>query len=143
MLKLHNGSIQFLGKTVEIPFVKKLLSEYYNFKVIDESKDFFECKLIMIRRGLFYPYLGPHTRLRIEICRDLNNCQLKYSFFWPEYVWAVIISLVCLCVNYQDLLLGIWLSVLALVFIGTIIFFNTMAVARCIKGLFQELKNQL
>ena len=144
LLKYHSGNISFLGKHVEMPLIKKLLTEYYDFKVISESKDSIKCKIIRKYRGFFYPYIGPHTRLSIKIEKDLANCCVKYNYYWPEYIWAFICSFpVGLIGFYPDLLLGFCLSLFIFFFLILIIFLDTKAFAISFKGLLQELKSQL
>ncbi len=150
MLKLINllqkncGSFYFVGENPEIELVKILLKKYFKINVLAESKDIIECKLIRTFRGFFFPYLGPHTRLRIERVKDIDNYELKYSLTFPEYIWAIILPFpVGIASFYPDILLGVGVSIFLFLFLSILIFLDTKAVIRCFKGLLSELKNQL
>ena len=76
---------------VPISRLKDALSKHFRIGIVDETGDSLKCIILRRWRLIGAPWLGPHTRLKIQIIEDSNNFKIEYSFFYPEYIfyWAI------------------------------------------------------
>ena len=73
--------------------IDALSNKHYRIFVMNETKDSLRCIILRRWRLIGIPWFGPHTRLQVEIVEDSNNFKISYRFFWPEYIFYWLISM--------------------------------------------------
>ena len=73
--------------------LKEPLSKHFRIVVVEETGDALRCIILRRWRIIGTPWFGPHTKLKIQITEDGSNYKIVYRFFYPEYIFYWVISL--------------------------------------------------
>ena len=78
---------------ISILRIRGFLNKHYRIVITNESENGLACIILRRWRLIGAPWFGPNTRLKVKIIGDSNNFKIKYRFFYPEYIFFWILSM--------------------------------------------------